>query len=497
VTLSDRALRRLTWISAVVIGIGFVVTFTLDVLSRPDEALFSALLLTFPLVGFVVITRRPRATLGWLMVAMGYGYALPFTSYGAYALGPRQGELPFGELALGLGGPDWVPFIGISGYLLLLFPDGHLPSPRWRWFAWACGIALVLVVIFIWLYPGTMDEAGFPDVRNPLGIEVLEPLIDSFLVLLFAAPILVLGGAVGLIVRLRRTRDDVVRHQIRWLTYVAALIAGFFVLAFVPTLNDESEWTSWVQDLSAMSFMLIPIAIGIAVLRYRLYDIDVVIKKTVVAAVLAAFVVVAYVGIVVGVGALVGGRDAEGSSFLTIAAAGIVALMFQPLRTRARRLADRIVYGKRATPYQVLGTFGDQLAGTHSSDDVLPRLARVLAEGVGAERARVWLRVGGELRVVATWPTDQDVGGSDDDFTTEVRYHGEELGALSVAMPANDPMNPTKEELVRHLAGQGGLVLSNVRLTEELRARAAAARRARREAQARRHLGGSRFRKGA
>ena len=215
--------------------------------------------------------------------------------------------------------------------------------------------------------------------------------------------------------------------------------------------------------------MAIPLIIGVAILRYRLYDIDLVIRKTVVAAVLAAFVVLAYIGIVVGVGTFVGGRDAENGSFLTVVAAGIVALLFQPLRARAGRLADRVVYGKRATPYQVLGTFGDQLAGSYSSEDVLPRIARVLAEGVGAERARVWLRVGDELRVVATWPSDAAAERADD-FTTVVNHQGEELGALSVAVPANDPMNETKEELVGHLAGQAGLVLSNVRLTEELRA---------------------------
>ncbi|HSL10747.1 MAG TPA: histidine kinase [Actinomycetota bacterium] len=468
-TLSDRALRRLRWIAALVIALGFTVSFTLELLSRPDEAVFSVLLLTFPLVGFVVISRRPRATLGWLMVGVGLAFAWPFTPYGVYAMQPGREHLPYAEVALALGGPDWLPFIGISGYLLLLFPDGHLPSPRWRWFAWGCGIALASLVPLIWVAPGDFADAGFPEVQNPLAFEALTPLEPVFIVLLFAVPALIAGGAIALIVRLRRTRDDVVRHQIRWLTYVAALIAVIFALAFVPTLNEDATWTGWVQNLSALSFMLIPVAIGIAVLRYRLYDIDVVIRKTVVAAVLAAFVVLVYVGIVVGIGTVVGRRD-ESSSFLTIAAAGVVALVFQPLRTRARRLADRIVYGRRATPYQVLGTFGDQLAGTYSSDDVVPRIARVLAEGVGAERARVWLRVGDDLRVVGRWPADATDDGSDD-LTTEVRHQGEDLGALSVSMPGNDPMNETKEELVRHLAGQAGLVLSNVRLTEELRAR--------------------------
>jgi signal transduction histidine kinase len=466
----DEVFRRRAVVTAVVTAVGTSVGLVLDAIARPGEATFTALLLAFPIVGFVVLRQRPRATLGWLMLSMGFVTALPFTSYAGYSLEIHDGRLPFTTVALALGGPSWVPFIGISGYLLLLFPDGHLPSPRWRWFAWACGIALAFITLIIWVYPGDFAESGYPGIDNPLGIEAIRPVADAIGFFLAFVPLLIVGGATSLILRLRRTHDDVERHQIRWLAYAAAVIAVLFSLGFLPGAGNEGSWTSILQQIGAASFVLIPITVGIAVLRYRLYDIDVVIKKTVVAAVLAAFVVVIYIGIVVGVGTLVGGRDAENGSFLTVVAAGVVALLFQPLRTRARRLADRLVYGTRSTPYQVLGAFGEQLAGTYSSDDVVPRIARVLAEGVGADRARVWLRVGEDLRVVGRWPADATDDGADD-FTTDVRHQGEELGALSVSMPGNDPMDETKEELVRHLAGQAGLVLSNVRLTEELRAR--------------------------
>ena len=468
-TLSDGALRRLTVASAVFVAVGSAVTITLELTApRPDEAFFSILLLLFPLVGFFVLSRRPDARIAWLMVGMGVGLAFfgPFGAYGAFAI---ERGLPFGLEALAIGGPGWVPFIGISGYLLLLFPDGRLPTPRWRWIAWTCGIGLSVVVVTIWVYPGDFADAGYPELHNPFGIEAIGPFLDLFGFLLLSAPLLIVTGFIALVVRRRRTTDDVVRHQIRWLTYAAAVMAVLFALSFLPGAGTQ-EWDSWIQNLAVLLFMAIPLIIGVAILRYRLYDIDVVIRKTVVAAVLAAFVVLAYVGIVVGVGALVGGRDAENGSFLTVVAAGVVALLFQPLRTRARRLADRMVYGTRATPYQVLGAFGEQLAGTYSSDDVLPRMARVLAEGVGADRAHVWLAVGDQIRVVATWPSDASDEPADD-FTAEVTHQGDALGALSVAVPANDPMNETKEELVRHLAGQAGLVLSNVRLTEELRAR--------------------------
>ena len=460
--------QRYVWPTAVVVVVGNAVTITLELAAgRRDEAFFTLFLMTFPAVGFFVLNRRPDARLGWVMVSMGVAGALfgPFAAYGAYAV-PR--DLPFGPLAIAIGGPGWVPFIGISGYLLLLFPDGRLPSPRWRWFSWACGIALGVVMLVIWVYPGPFVDSGHPDVENPIGVDALKPFLDVFRMLLFAAPILVVGGAVGLILRMRRTDDDVVRHQIRWIAFAAAWIAAIFGLAFLPALNNEADWTSWVQNLSALSFILIPITIGISILRYRLYDIDVVIRKTLVFAVMAAVIAVVYVGLVVGVGALVGSSE---SPLLSALAAAVVALVFQPVRARARRFADRVVYGERATPYEVMATFGDQLAETYSSDDVLPRIAQVLGEGIGAERARVSLLIGDDFREVASWP--EGAPNRPDDFTEEVRHQGELLGALSVSVPPSDPMNPAKERLVHDLAAQAGLVLRNERLTSALKARLA------------------------
>ena len=162
-----------------------------------------------------------------------------------------------------------------------------------------------------------------------------------------------------------------------------------------------------------------------------------------------------------------GSRSTPALSFV---AAALVAVGFQPALARARRFADRVVYGKRSTPYEVLAELGERLGETYAADDVLPRIARVLGEGVGATRARVSLRVEDDLRPVATWPTDATAEG-EDDLTVEVRHQGDPLGALSVSMPANDPMDPTKERLMSDLAAQAGLVLRNVGLTEELRAR--------------------------
>ncbi|HET6714853.1 MAG TPA: histidine kinase [Actinomycetota bacterium] len=467
-TLSERQLRRLANVALAIVVVGSAATIALEIAAgRPDEAVFSALLLSFPAVGFFVLSRRPDNRLAWLMVAMGVGVAIlgPVQGYGAYAI---EHDLPYGPLGLALGGPGWVPFIAISGFLLLLFPDGHLPSPRWRWFAWMCGIAMAIVFVAIWFYPGDFADSGYPEIENPIGIEAIKAVDVVFGALLLSAPVLVVGGFVSLVVRMRRTTDDVVRHQIRWLAYAASVMALLFALSFIPGLGNDDAWNSWIQNLSAMSFMLIPVATGVAILRYRLYDIDVVIRKTVVIAIVVAFIALVYVGVVAGVGALVG---SSGSPLLSAFAAGIVALVFQPVRARARRFADRIVYGRRATPYEVVATFGEQLAGTYSSDDVLPRLARVLFEGVGAERSEVRMIVDEGLRTVATWPPDAHE--ATDDLVVEVRHQGQVLGALAVSMPASDPIDQTREQLVQDLAAQAGLVLRNERLTQQLRARLA------------------------
>jgi signal transduction histidine kinase len=235
-----------------------------------------------------------------------------------------------------------------------------------------------------------------------------------------------------------------------------------------------------MENLAVLSFALIPISIGIAVLRHRLYDINVVIRKAVVVAAIAIFFTAVYAAIVGGIGALVQSRA---TTTLSFAAAAVVAALFQPVLGKARRIADRVVYGRRATPYELLAEFSDRVAETYADDDVLPRMARVVGEGIGASRADVWLKVDDRLRVSASWPADADrpppvALGHDGlpslpeaDAAFAVEHQGELLGALAVAMPASDPMDDAKSRLVADLASQAGLVLRNVRLAEDLRAR--------------------------
>jgi signal transduction histidine kinase len=469
--IADRTLRRLAWAVFSLEVLGFTANVILVVTNNGRaDFVFSGLLLAFPIVGVVVLSRRPRTTLGWLMLSMGLVAALPLEGYAAYAFGHG---LPGAAVAVAIMSPGWVPFIGLSGFLLLLFPDGHVPSPRWRWFAWLCGLGLVALFVVILLSPGTMEDSAYPNLQNPLGVAFIGRLGGWTYAPLIFAPLIVVGGAAGVITRLRRSGDPVERRQLRWLAWAAGLIALIYVLAMVTSTLFVAEDTSWngvLGSIAAMSFILIPISIGIAIMRYRLYEIDVVIRKTVIFAVLAAFIAAVYVGLVAAIGIFVGTRNQGVSAVAAALAAAIVSLAFQPVSRWGRRLADRLVFGERANPYEVLARFGDQLADSYAADDVLVRIARVLGEGLGAARARVWLLVDGGLRSVAIWPPGAPAD-EPDDLTVEVRHQGEALGALSVALPANDPLDPAKEKLVRDLAAQAGLVLRNVRLTEQLRAR--------------------------
>jgi len=290
---------------------------------------------------------------------------------------------------------------------------------------------------------------------------------ESAFLLIF---LLAFVGAASLIVRRRRATGEE-REQIRWFAY-GGFLMGMGMVASIPGVGPGG--------LVLVGFLALPTAATIAILKYRLYDIDVVINKTVVYGVLAAFFTAIYVAIVVGIGTAVGSRS---STTLTILAAVVMAVAFQPVRERARKFANRLVYGKRATPYEVLAQFSERMGDAYDTEDILPRMSRILGEGTGARRVGVWLRVGSELRPAASWPVDTvtTVGAipladgelplvPDADRAFPVRHQGELLGALTLAVPANEPLTPAGEHLIGDLASQAGLVLRNVRLIEELRA---------------------------
>jgi signal transduction histidine kinase len=419
---------------------------TLSVASAVSSLAFVPAGLAYSIVGLLVALRRPENPAGWFMLVIGVFWSVLI--------------LPIGDVAQPqwFSNLIWVLPLGLMGtHLLLRLPDGDLPSPRWRWVSRASTLAIVLAGVAL---PSDGSAAG--DLQNVAGL--------IGILLLLAC---IMASVASLFVRARRADADE-RHQLRWIALGGLTFIGFYALAVVPGLFglDRAKAVDDVfNTLAGVAYSAVPIGIGIAILKYRLYDIDIVIRKALVFASLAAFFTVVYVLVVGGVGAVMGSLSTPTLSF---AAAALVAIGFQPALARARRFADRVVYGKRSTPYEVLAELGERLGETYAADDVLPRIARVLGEGVGADRADVLLLVEDDFRAVASWPEAAPAAAAatgDADLTVEVRHQGELLGALAVSMPANDPMDPAKERLVTDLAAQAGLVLRNVRLTEELRAR--------------------------
>jgi signal transduction histidine kinase len=226
---------------------------------------------------------------------------------------------------------------------------------------------------------------------------------------------------------------------------------------------------------------------GVAILTRHLYDIDVIVNKTVVYLSLAAFITAVYIALVVGIGQAVGQQGRAGFG-LSVLATAVVAVAFQPVRERVQRLANRLVYGKRATPYEALSTFADQLGATMPAEELLPHLARVLAGATGAARTQVWLYAGDGLRLEAVYPAGDpapppaqpvalparglpDFPGATTAF--EVSHGGERLGALTLAKRPGEALTPVERRLAAQLAAQAGLVLHNAGLTSQLRERMA------------------------
>ena len=449
--------------------------------SDPTTGFVIVTVAAYILVGGLLAVRLPRNPIGWLFLVAGFCVLLGGVGqdYATYTLGTNPGALPFGLAAA------WIQNWGFLGVLVvpilvLLFPTGTVPSPPWRWVLRlniVCVGALLLVVMFT---PTAIDVGPGIQPDNPFGIAALEGVISP---LLWVFGVALLGVSIasvaGLVQRFRRSSGEE-RQQIRWFAAAASVAGACLVLVLLTSIGLGPGETRPINDLAFLLFLIsfgigIPIACAVAILKYRLYDLDVVVKKTVLYVTVAALLLLVFLAVAITAGGLIG----RGQTAAVVAAAAI-GLLFWPALRVARRIADRIVYGGRATPYEVLSNFGERMSETYSTDDVLPRTAQLLAAATGATRATVWLRVGRQIRPAAVWP-DADVAldpmGLPDgelphlpsDWAEEVRDHGELLGALAVEMPASDPIGPTRQRLMRDLAAQAGLVLRNVRLIEELR----------------------------
>ncbi len=445
------------------------------------------------LVGFI-LSRRQASPLGWAFAAIALlvAFTMLAQEYAVRALVAAPGSLPAGELAAWVS--TWTGLALFPQVLaILLFPDGRLPGPAWRTVA---GLAALLTAATIvsslgdpWPLPLPMREGAVPVTMPPslwsYGF-ALEGDLQTMLgwVSLLLAP----AAAALLLLRTHRAQGEQ-RFQLRWLAFAIAIAAVFWMVGRVAD-DRVSPWAAdttaqviarWGQLGSNLTIsFVVPVAITVAIFKYRLFDIDIVISRTILFAGMAAFITLAYVGIVFGVGSLIGTR-AGLNPILALLATAIVAVAFQPVRERMSRLANRFVYGERRTPYEVLSRFGSQAGMSYSTDEVLPRLARLLREATGAERAEAWLRVGGDLWREAVEPAAPSVPAisikeellptlPNTDWSVPVRDEGTLLGALAITKRRGDRVTPAETNLLSDLASQTALVLRNLRLVQELRA---------------------------
>jgi signal transduction histidine kinase len=434
----------------------------------------------FGVVGALLLSRMRRNPIGGLLL---FGAAITGASFAASELATYLADRgvtdsPVVIAASLISSIGWL--LGIFPVILflpLLFPDGHLPSRRWLPFAWLC--AAVLVFLGLSLVLGEKSLYGSGDgaiVANPFYVPAIGRLDISDTVFGLSLVGLLLGSVTSLVLRFRRS-TGIERQQIKWVALALAfLLASFFISTIAASIGLDEKLIDTV--VSGIAFIALPVSVGIAVLQYHLYELDVVVKKALVAGALVLLVISAYAAVVGLLGVVTSGNESSGSVFVV---ALVLGLAFRPVTRFARRIADRIVYGRRATPYEVLTEFSERVGESYATEDVLGRMAQILGQATGAGSARVWLRIGSELRPAASWPTDAEPADIavvanevlpmiEGETVVEVRDRGELLGALSVAMPPNDPMDPSKERLVLDLASQAGLVLRNVRLVEELRA---------------------------
>ena len=406
-------------------------------------------------MGALIVSRSSRHPIGWLLlVASLTSIASPAEAYSLWVLdGGGGGPQTAGHAAAWVSRMFNAP-LGITAMALvyLLAPDGRLRSSRWRWVAWSAVIGLVLYLISTLLVDPTTYEVG---ARAGTAAGLLEG-VGSLIVI--AA---LVGSAVSLYLRVRHARGEA-RRQLLWIAASAVLVAAGLVVVGTAAFVGVGRPVASVALFAA--YLTMPLAVAVAVLRHRLFDIDVIVNRALVVLLLTAFVAAAYVLVVVAFGQALSPGGGSWASLLTTA---VVALAVEPLRRRVVQLADRLAYGASAVPYEALADFSRRLGASPYPATLLPAVADAAARAVGARRATVRLAVVDDADRVSTWPPGGTTTGGPV-VSVPVTEAGEVLGRIEVAMPEGRPARSSDLALMRDLAGSAAVAFRNARLSDDL-----------------------------
>ena len=412
---------RLAWSLAGLYVAMFVAVVALTFLSfpagapRPSSIVGDFLLFVpftaFPIVGALIASRRPRNPIGWICLADGLLWMLIILgeAYSSYGLA-NPGSVPFPvTINALLYAWLWVPAVGLLGtFLLLLFPDGRLPSRKWRPLALLSGAVIVLVSVLTFLTPGPLEGLG--GARNPFGLEGQLWVVAAGWIVLPLLPLCMLVSAASIVVRFRHSSGEV-RQQIKWIAFAASFMAlvylsvmGGSVIAWLISPEapidpgEQSLWGALLEHVMLISFASIPAAIGFAVLKYRLYDIDLIINRTLVYGSLTLMLALLYFGGVTATQALLQVFTGQKNlpQIAVVASTLVIAALFNPLRSRVQVFIDQRFYRRKYDAARTLEGFSTQLRDKTDLEGLRGGLVRVVHDTVQPEHVSLWLREPGE-----------------------------------------------------------------------------------------------------
>jgi Na+-transporting NADH:ubiquinone oxidoreductase subunit NqrE len=346
---------------------------------------------SFSIIGSIIASRLPANPVGWLFCAAACFIAVVNLSaeYAIYTLVARPDSLPAGEALAWLALWVWIPSIGCIVLSLLLFPNGRLPSSRWRWLAWLSVLLTIAGAVWVALSPGVIGNLGFS--RNPLGIEGLPSGYTPVNTIMAALVLVAAVSTLGL--RLLRTRG-IERQQIKWPAYAAVVAAGGSLL--YDTAISEAiglRWLEWAGYVVVVAALVgFPISIGIAIVRYRLYDIDVIINRTLVYGSLTVTLIALYFGGIVMLQRIFVLLTGQQSTLAVVASTLLIAALFTPLRRRIQGFIDRRFYRRKYDARKTLEAFSTTLKNETDLEALNDDLVGVVRETMQPAHVSLWLR---------------------------------------------------------------------------------------------------------